>query len=233
MPVPPNLPVVAGEKALQQLTGDLAPAARDFAEKVSGSPAEQLGEMFADKIRFRRWKNQIRLLNKATEYAKEAGIDPDAINLTILTPLIEKAGNEENESMADPWAALLANASSERFAAVSPAFPDVLSRMSPFDALVFDAVAHALSNHTGVEATVIGVNAGAIAAHYGWLGDDVRFSFEALLVIGLCGYASANMGGGDQGRPQQGLLGSDRECVLVTEFGRRFLAACRPPTRAG
>jgi hypothetical protein len=232
VPVPPNLPVVAGEKALEQLTGDLAPAARDFAEKVSGSPAEQLGELFADKIRFRRWKNQIRLLNKATEYAREAGIDPETINLTILTPLIEKAGNEEDESMADRWAALLANASSQRTAAVSPSFPAVLSRMSPFDALVFDAVALALSNYTGLKSTVIGVNTGSIAAHYGWLIDDVRFSFEALLVLGLCGYASANMGGGDEGRAQQGLLGSDRECVVVTEFGRRFLAACRPPTQA-
>lgn len=232
VPIPPNLPVVAGEKALEQLTGDLAPAARDFAEKVSGSPAEQLGELFADKIRFRRWKNQIRLLNKATEYAKEAGIDPDAINLTILTPLIERAGNEEDESMADRWAALLANASSKRAAPVSPAFPDVLSRMSPFDAVVFDGVAHALSGHTGLEASVIGVNAGSVAARYGWVVEDVRFSFETLLVLGLCGNASANMGGGGEGRPQQGLLGSDRECVLVTEFGRRFLAACRPPALA-
>lgn len=231
MPVPPNLPVLAGEKALGKLTDDLAPAARHFAEKVSGSPAEQLGELFADKIRFRRWKNQIRLLNKATEYATEAGIDPESVSLTILTPLIEKAANEEDESMADRWAALLANASSERTAVVSPSFPDVLSRMSPLDALVFDAVALALGNYAGLEATVTGVNSGSIAAHHGWPIDDVRFSFEALLVLGLCGYASANMGGGDN-RPQQGLLGSDRECVIVTEFGKRFLAACRPPIPA-
>jgi hypothetical protein len=130
--------------------------------------------------------------------------------------------------MADRWAALLANASSEDAAAVSPSFPDVLSRMSPFDALVFDAVAHALSDLGGLEATVVGVNAGAIAAHYGWPLEDVRFAFEALLALGLGGYASANMGGGDN-RPQQGLLGSDRECVIVTVFGRRFLAACTPP----
>lgn len=167
MPVPPNLPVLAGEKALGKLTDDLAPAARHFAEKVSGSPAEQLGELFADKIRFRRWKNQIRLLNKATEYATEAGIDPESVSLTILTPLIEKAANEEDESMADRWAALLANASSERTAVVSPSFPDVLSRMSPLDALVFDAVALALGNYAGLEATVIGVNSGSIAAHHG------------------------------------------------------------------
>lgn len=134
--------------------------------------------------------------------------------------------------MADRWAALLANASSERTAVVSPSFPDVLSRMSPLDALVFDAIALAVSSYTGLEATVIGVNSGSIAAHYGRPIDDVRFSFEALLVLGLCGYASANMGGGDDNRPQQGLLGSDRECVIVTEFGKRFLAACRPPIPA-
>jgi hypothetical protein len=229
MPVPPHLPAVAGEKALEKLADDLSPAARDFAQKVSGSPAEQIGELFADKIRFRRWKNQVRLLNRATEYAREAGIDPESINLTVLAPLIDKAGNEEDESMADRWAALLANASSEEAAVVSPSFPEALSRMSSFDALVFDAVAHALDHLEGLEAAVLGVNVGAIATHYGWAVDDVRFAFEVLLALGLCGYASANMGGGDASRPRQGLLGSDRECVIVTPFGRRFLAACTPP----
>jgi hypothetical protein len=53
MPVPPHLPALVGEKALEKAAEDLSPA-RTFAEKVSGSPAEQLGELFADKIRFRR-----------------------------------------------------------------------------------------------------------------------------------------------------------------------------------
>ncbi|MFI4977493.1 MAG: hypothetical protein ACHQC8_02265 [Solirubrobacterales bacterium] len=215
--------------ALEHVVDDLAPAAQEFAVKISGSPASELGELLADKVRYRRWKNQVRMVNKATKYAQEAGIDPQSIKLTVLTPLLDSAANEEDESMADRWAALLANAASATAAEVSPSFPSVLSRMSPFDALVFDAVAHALSHLEGLQATVIGVNAGAIAAHYDWPIDDVRFAFEVLLTMGLCGYASANMGGGDANQPQQGLLGSDRECVLVTEFGRRFLAACTPP----
>ena len=227
--MPPHLPVAAAETALEYVADDLLPAAQDFAVKVSGSPASELGELLADKVRYRRWKNQVRIVNKATKYAQEAGIDPQSIKLTVLTPLLDSAANEEDESMADRWAALLANAARADGTDVSPSFPNVLARLSPMDARVLDAVHRALSNLTGLQATVIGVNAGTIATHYDWPIDEVRFAFEVLLTMGLCGYASANMGGGDANRPQQGLLGSDRECVLVTEFGRRFLAACSPP----
>lgn len=67
--VPPHLPVAAAEAALERVAEDLVPAAQDFAVKISGSPASELGELLADKVRYRRWKNQVRIVNKATKYA--------------------------------------------------------------------------------------------------------------------------------------------------------------------
>jgi len=215
--------------ALEHVAEDLAPAAQDFAVKVSGAPASELGELLADKVRYRRWKNQIRILNKATAYTQAAGIDPQSVNLTVLTPLLEKAANEEDESMADRWAALLANAASADAAEVSPSFPSVLARLSPTDAQVLEAVHCALSNLTGLQVGVTGVQAVQIAEHYGWSAADVCFSFENLQALGLCAAGSPAMVEAEQGRPKQGLLGSDRCYVIATEFGRRFLDACTPP----
>jgi Abortive infection alpha len=225
----PHLPVVAAEKALEEVVDGLAPAARDFAEKVSSSPAAELGELFADKIRFRRWKNQVRLLNKASEYAKAAGIDPRSVNLTILNPLLEKAGNEEDESMANRWAALLANAAGGAYGDVSPSFPDVLARLSPRDAQVLDAVHLALSSQPEEALGVVGVASEAIAGRYDWPVSEVQFSFENLQVLGLCASGSPAMVEAERGRPKQGLLRSDRSYVVETEFGKRFLMACSPP----
>lgn len=229
VPIPPQLPAVVAEKTLGEVVDSLAPAARDFAEKVSGSAASELGELFADKIRFRRWKNQVRLLNRASEFAQEAGIDPASVNLTILTPLLEKAGNEEDELMADRWAALLANAAGGGVLDVSPSFPDVLARLSPGDAQVLDAVHLALVRQTGEALGVVGVAAEAIADHYGWPVAEVAFSLENLQVLGLCASGSPATVDAQQGRPKQGLLGSDRSYVVETEFARRFLMACTPP----
>jgi hypothetical protein len=223
------LPAVVAEKALGEVVDSLAPAARDFAEKVSGSPASELGELFADKIRFRRWKNQVRLLNRASEFAQEAGIDPASVNLTILTPLLEKAGNEEDALMADRWAALLANAAGGGILDVSPSFPDVLARLSPGDAQVLDAVHLALVRQTGEALGVVGVAGEAIAEHYGWPAAEVAFSLENLQVLGLCASGSPATVNAQHGRPKQGLLGSDRSYVVETEFARRFLMACTPP----
>jgi hypothetical protein len=142
---------------------------------------------------------------------------------------LEKAGNEEDESMADRWAALLANAAGSGALDISPSFPDVLARLSPLDAQVLDAVHLALSRHTGGHLGVTGMAAEAIAAHYDWPVAEVQFSFENLQVLGLCASASPAMVEAEQGRPKQGLLGSDRNYVVETEFGRRFLRVCAPP----
>lgn len=171
----------------------------------------------------------MRTIQRATKYAEDAGIDPQAVNLTVLTPLLERAGNEEDESMADRWAALLANAASADAAGVSPSFPDVLARLSPADAQTFDAVHRALSDLPTEQLGVTGVDAVQIAGYYGWPVEDVRFSFENLQALGLCASASPAMVEAERDRPKQGLLGSDRSYVIDTEFGRRFLAACTPP----
>lgn len=228
-PLPPHLPVAAAETALERVADDLLPAAQDFAVKVSGSPAAELGELLADKVRYRRWKNQVRIVNKATKYAQDAGIDPQSVKLTVLTPLLENAANEEDESMADLWAALLANAASRDGTEVSPSFPATLARLSPMDAQVLQAVHVALSGLSGLHIGVTGVQSVQIAEHYGWPVADVLLSFEVLQAAGLCASGSPAMVEAEQGRPKQGLLGSDRSYVIETEFGRRFLAACTSP----
>jgi hypothetical protein len=226
--VPPHLPVVAADAALD-IVDDISPAVKDFAVRVSGAPASELGGLLADKIRYRRWRNQIQILKRATEYAQDAGIDPQTVDLKVLTPLLEQAANEEDEQMADRWAALLANAASADSTEVSPSFPNVLARLSPMDAKVLDAIHHALSNLEGLHVGVTGVHAIQIAEHYKWPAADVRFSFENLQVLGVCASASPAMVEAEQGRPKQGLLGSDRSYVVESEFGKRFLEACTPP----
>ncbi len=95
-----NLPKVLIEKADRFLSALLGPA------------VDEAGQLVADKIRFRRYRNQVELLAKAEELLVKAGRKPRAVPLKTLVPLIEAASLEEEPSIQQMWSGLLASASS-------------------------------------------------------------------------------------------------------------------------
>ena len=91
----------------------LAEAAKEFIQKVITPPLEEVGLILSDSIKLWRFKNQVNIVTKAEAYLKEKGIKTKKISLKILAPLLEGAAMEEEESLQDKWAALLANTVSE------------------------------------------------------------------------------------------------------------------------
>ena len=71
-----------------------------------------------------RFKQAVRLVEKVKAICEEAGIEPKAVPLKTLVPILENASLEEDEVLHDHWAALLANAN--RFGSLLPAFTDIL-----------------------------------------------------------------------------------------------------------
>lgn len=74
-----------------------------------GKAFEETGEMIADQVRLRRFKNQIKIFEKANGYLKERNIESEKINLKVLAPLIEFASYEEDENLQELWANLIKN----------------------------------------------------------------------------------------------------------------------------
>jgi hypothetical protein len=73
--------------------------------------------------------------------AKKAGFTPQAVPPKILFPLLEGASFEEDEDIHTMWAALLANAASEKVSdTVRPGFIAILRDMAPDEAALLRAV---------------------------------------------------------------------------------------------
>jgi hypothetical protein len=121
--------------------GVAAGATSQFLDKLLG-PLVEAGGLLRDHVRFRRWKADVKMLEKAQAFLEDRGIDPSRVPAKILFPLLDYASleDEADEVMLDRWAALLANAAAgtERGATVLPSFPRILSELSPEEAATLD-----------------------------------------------------------------------------------------------
>lgn len=111
-----------------------------FMSKLLGPSITEYGELFADKIRFRRLKNQIKIFNKARELLEKNNLEPNELKLKQLVPLIEKSSVEEEEFMQDKWAKLIANISTTPENGLEPRLINTLSSLSTLEAKILDFV---------------------------------------------------------------------------------------------
>ena len=111
-----------------------------FMAKLFGSATTEYGEIFADKVRFRRLKNQIKILNKTREILKENNIEPRELNLKTLVPLLEKSSIEEEKSLQDKWSNLISNIASTPETGLEPRLINTLSSLSSLEAKVLDFI---------------------------------------------------------------------------------------------
>jgi Abortive infection alpha len=113
--------------------------AEGLLKSLFGKAFEEKGEMIADQIRLRRFKNQVNILAKAESFLREKNIDPKKINLKLLVPLIEYSSLEEDENMQTTWANVIANiASYETEQLFNLKCIEVLKEITPNEILLLD-----------------------------------------------------------------------------------------------
>ena len=88
----------------------LIDASRSLTKSLFGEGLKEVGGSIADKIRERRFYNQLTIFTKAQERILAAGLNPKQISLKVLAPMIEYSSLEEDEVLQDKWANLIANA---------------------------------------------------------------------------------------------------------------------------
>lgn len=115
-------------------------AVKGFVEKLAGGAIEEAGLMLADKVKLRRLKNQIKILEKAKKIADEANMDIKQINLKVLVPMLEYSSLEEEESLQDMWANLIANYSNANNKHQSNIYPFILSQLSSEEAVELKSI---------------------------------------------------------------------------------------------
>jgi hypothetical protein len=119
---------------------EFTPEARDFLDRVSGGARREVSAWIGDHFRVRRLNAQLKLLEKAERLLREAGREPREVKWNVLFPLLEHSSIEEDDEMANRWAALLATAADPAGNDLPPAFPDVLHQLCREDAVMLDYV---------------------------------------------------------------------------------------------
>lgn len=118
----------------------------EISKELFGYGYDVIGFLFPEVpsiITARRAENLITVMRSAQKKLDDAGLKPEernAIALKLGLPIIEKASLEEDPSLQELWANLLANALNPNHSdKVRSIFIDIIQNLSPLDVLILNA----------------------------------------------------------------------------------------------
>ena len=115
-------------------------SANEFLTKLVGPAIEELGLLIKDRLTFWRFRNQVKMINKAQKYCASNNIDPKNIPLKILYPIMEYSALEESDKLQDKWAILLSNMVDSEQNIENHVFPYILSQISTKEFQIVDSI---------------------------------------------------------------------------------------------
>jgi hypothetical protein len=228
--MPDDIAVAA--KAIQ----DLQPAVAEFARATGvTAPIQELTGWLADIVRYRRASHQARILLRAASKIRDSGLPTTAVSDRLLRAVLEDGAFEEDESMVERWVNLLASAAT-RSGAVPAALPEVLRQLEPIEARVLDAL-------VAVDQRAGGQNVGISVDELDQMGlAPARADNLVRLALAYFVYGYDAWGVSYPLRHKRVVARPTRRgptwdvwpggadaAMVVTEFGRELVQACRPP----
>ena len=105
----------------------------DLVNKLAGPLAEEAGMMLGDTARVYRVKNWIGTVEKTERLLRDSGRPANAVPPSLFLPIMEASSIEDNETLQEMWAGLLATAS-QQTDSFSPSFIETLKKLTPDDA---------------------------------------------------------------------------------------------------
>lgn len=208
----------------------------DLVNKLAGPMADEAGMMLGDRMRVYRVKNWISTLQKTQRLLDAAGLPANAVPPRLFLPITEACSVEDNDTLQELWAGLLASAS-QQADALSPSFIETLKQLTPVEARYFDKVYNSLLDAPGhgspltVEIhpfsfrTSSGAPAGVAVDTYERLG-LIRREYEVTMRTRAIRLTFSDLDA-DLAEPEIGYT------FKLTLYAERFMKACRGPRRSG
>lgn len=188
--------------------------AKVFLQKLINPPLETLGDMLASEIMIFKFKRQVTLLTKAEAYLKKKGIKTKKVALKMLVPLLEESSLEEDETLHDMWAKLLANFVREDSRVKNNLFIHILSQINIEEAEILEEmITYSLSRISHQERTTWNTT------YFSYL--EYKADKEKLILIdNLLRLRLIHLPYGQK---------SSMPSLEVTELGYSFYEACQTP----
>ena len=203
---------------------DLADKFGTFISKyISGSVEQGIG-IFEDKLKYMRWERQLRLMQRAEEFMKAAGLSEPTkqIQMKYMIPLLQGATLEEDDYLQDMWAKLLVNSSTINSGIeLTRNYIDILERITPLEARILEKI-YSLPFEETQHKGIITVNLPEEAIIYSEKGEkDYKLENPEILL------ALANLSRLGCLRPALSWGGGEGfEFVNPTLMGKYFIEAC-------
>jgi hypothetical protein len=201
--------------------------ARRFLRKIVDPPLEELGGLLADQVRLFRFKKQVEILEKAQKILLDKGINPRKVSLKTLVPILEEGSLEEDESMSDRWASLLATAADPSSTiSVQPSFPEVLKELSPKEALILDKIFDlVISQHLPRNRWASdGATGASVKQVLRLSNEEFEIAVDNLYRLKLCSAPSVILDFTEPSGRRFQL--QTKEIICLTDFGFAFVSAC-------
>jgi hypothetical protein len=193
--------------------------AADLVHRLTGPVCDDIGAMISDGMKPYRAKNLVNTLRKTERILLEAGLPANAVPTRLLFPIVEASSIENDETLQEMWAGLLATASQETDS-VSPSFAETLKQMTPDEARYIDRIYRDRMNPNNRIPLDSQLRYGMFTEK---AGAPKKVSAETYERLGLIRreYGLTREGGETE-------VGS---LLRFTEYGKAFLEACRGPQR--
>ncbi len=204
----------------------------DVFQKLAGPLAEELGLMFGDKARVYRVRNLVKVIEKTQKILADSHLSGSPVPPRIFLPIIESASLEDDDYLQMRWAGLLASASADP-QSLSPAFVEILKELTPGQA---KALEDFFESNPDL-GTLLQVGVGH-KFHYtfswkfeddGKEANDWRLFIETYERLGI--FSQSNAVKVTPANDLHPLFVELDKSSEVTQFGVRFMVACRGPLK--
>lgn len=130
-------------------------AAKGYADLVLKPPLEQIGGLLSDTVGLWRLKNRVSVLLKAKRFCEERGIDPRKLLPDVFVPLLDAAGDTEDERIQEMYANLLAaHVDPAMQDSVHPSYAKILAQFAPIDAAILRDIVTGRADHRFAPQTI-------------------------------------------------------------------------------
>jgi len=196
--------------------------AADLVHRLAGPVCDDIGAMISDSIKPYRARNLVNTLKKTERILRDAALPANAVPTRLLFPIAEASSIEDNETLQEKWAGLLATASQETDA-VSPSFIETLKQMTPDEAKFIEKLYDARTDPS--RPTWLGLNSQLHFAQFTEeAGAPKGISSETYERLGIL-KREWGMTKDDGGEPDVGSI------IRFSNYGKAFLNACRGPVK--
>jgi len=136
------------EKAIQEVAktvgkfAEVAEKVGGFVSKIIGTASNQAGGILEDWTRYFRYKNLLAIADKVEAIHIRRKIEGKTISIPpkVAIPMLESAALEDDETLQEVWARLIANSTDPNFIeALHPGYVEIIKQMSPDEAIILNA----------------------------------------------------------------------------------------------